>query len=126
MTAQSVTEIVGTFERIRSDRDGAPSKCDCDYWLEQVELSADGSFLYLTQRGRLDPEQSFEKGTWVFERDSIVVLRSSHEKGKMIRLFEEKGDANKWEPSAAVHTFKFHHLRLYRMGDDDPFRRTNR
>lgn len=96
--AQGRQEVSGKYVYTFSDRDGRPSKCDCDYLREEITLKLDGSFLYLNQRGRLDPKQEFQKGTWSLKSDSIVVLQSTHQKGAIDLVPASKTDPNSWKP----------------------------
>lgn len=119
--AQGTTSLVGTYHYVFSDHEGRPSKCDCDYRLEQVTIRADSSFEWMVQRGRLSPKQHFDKGFWQLERDSIVVLKIIAEKGTLGIGQDE--ELENWLPICRQERFIFRHFSLYSFGREIEFRK---
>lgn len=92
---------VGRWVYLNSDREGVPSRCDCDYREEQVALHADGTFAYQSQRGRLDPKIEYEKGLWEMRNDSVVHLTTTHERGSMWPIIlDDDAKAHNIKPDA--------------------------
>jgi hypothetical protein len=116
--AQDPLKAVGHYNWVFSDREGRPSKCDCDYQEERIELAADGTFLYLEQRGRMDAKQEWEKGTWSMRNDSLVDLITTHQKGRMYPLIVKETDLDTWKAASNHRTFIFERGRLYNWWRD--------
>jgi hypothetical protein len=116
--AQIPLKAVGNYTYRFSDREGRPSKCDCDYEEERIDLAADGTFLYLEQRGRMDAKQEWEKGTWSMRDDSLVDLVTTHQKGCMYPLIVKETDLDTWKAASNHRTFIFERGRLYNWGRD--------
>jgi hypothetical protein len=111
---QDSLKAVGNYTYFFSDREGRPSKCDCDYRKERIDLFADGTFLYLEQHGRMDAKQQWEKGTWHMRDDSLVDLVTTHQKGSLYpSLFGEKVDLDTWQAASDFRTLAYERGRLY-------------
>lgn len=69
-------KTTASYERVyEPERDGRPSKCDCDYHKNSLVLMSDSTFTLEEVRGRLDPKTLLtEKGHWKIENDSVLVL----------------------------------------------------
>ena len=118
-SAQVPAGLIDYFTYRFSDREGRPSKCDCDYREERIELHADGTFLYLQQRGRLEgAKQQWEKGTWTMRNDSVVDLTTTEEKGTLDIFFKEDVDPDKWHAANGHSSYIYFWHRLYTWGRD--------
>lgn len=73
-------KTIARYYQVRDvDRDGNPSRCDCDYHQKSLVFNLDSTFVYEEVRGRLDPEKQYGyRGTWSMEDDSVVVLKVTH------------------------------------------------
>ncbi len=112
--AQDSLKAVGHYKWWFSESyEGRPSKCDCDYQEERIDLTADGTFLYLRQRGRMDTDQQWEKGTWSMREDSLVDLITTHQKGRIYPLIVKETDLNTWKAANDHRTLIFDRGRLY-------------
>jgi hypothetical protein len=119
--SQNPSKVVGSYTYRYSDREGRPSKCDCDYYEEQIDLHEDGTFLYMEQRGRLDAKQQWEKGTWSMRNDSVVELVGTHSKGSIYGLLDQKTPLDKWREEANHHSFVYDRYRLFTWGRDKKY-----
>lgn len=116
--AQVPDKAIGSYTWRFSDREGRPSKCDCDYYEEQIDLLADGTFLYLEQRGRLDAKQQWERGTWAWENDSLIVLRTTDKKGHISIFNYSEKQNNEWRAETDQHAFIWDRWRLHSWESD--------
>lgn len=115
LAAQRKAEFVGSWSRTYSDREGRPSKCDCDYHSWTYVLEANGKASFRVQQGRLSPVYfSDARGTWEMLNDSTIVLRLREFGG--IRPLAEGG--KKAEPEEFRKTLHWDPA-LHRMRDCD-------
>lgn len=64
-------------EHVRPE-DGKPSRRDHDYHGAKLELNGKGNYTLTRQRGRLDPEFTYEYGVFNIEYDSLLRLNITH------------------------------------------------
>jgi hypothetical protein len=106
LPAQAAPDLAGTYRWTFSDREGRPSKCDCDYRLEEITLHADSTCIYLRQEGRLSPRfQQWERGTWELEGE-YVRLRITEVRGGFPKLLDQKVDPETWRPEQGGRSFR--------------------
>lgn len=88
-------KVLAQYSQVRDiDRDGKPSRCDCDYHRKSLVFNRDSTFVFEEVRGRLDPEkQTGYCGTWKIENDSVVVLSVTNT-WNMLTHEEEKREAH--------------------------------
>jgi hypothetical protein len=85
---------IAEYVQVRDiNRDGQPSRCDCDYHKKSLVFNRDSTFVFEEVKGRLDPEKQLGyRGTWKIENDSVVVLQVTHT-WDMLKRKEEKREA---------------------------------